>query len=104
MIIKNGIIHDAVKAKPYKADIQIKDGKTAHVALGLPDDPAMFEQMIALLQHAQDAYIAAFKSTIAQYRPSMISEDHTNMIVEMIDNIANDTEEILNTHLKEVAE
>ena len=27
MIIKNGIIHDAVKAKPYKADIQIKDGK-----------------------------------------------------------------------------
>ena len=57
-----------------------------------------------LLQHAQDAYIAAFKSTIAQYRPSMISEDHTNMIVEMIDNIANDTEEILNTHLKEVVE
>ena len=34
----------------------------------------------------------------------MISEDHTNMIMEMIDNIANDTEEILNTHLKEVAE
>ena len=27
MIIKNGIIHDAIKAKPYKADIQIKDGK-----------------------------------------------------------------------------
>ena len=27
MIIKNGLIHDAIKAKPYKADIQIKDGK-----------------------------------------------------------------------------
>ena len=89
---------------PEISGIGIKDGQTAHISLGLPDDPAMFEQMIALLQHAQDAYIASFKSTIAQYRPSMISEDHTNMIVEMIDNIANDTEEILNTHLKEVAE
>ena len=27
MIIKNGMIHDAIKAKPFKADIQIKDGK-----------------------------------------------------------------------------
>lgn len=32
MIIRNGMIHDAVKAKPYKADIQIKDGKIIKIA------------------------------------------------------------------------
>lgn len=101
---KQAEIAASLPVPPEISGIGIKDGQTAHISLGLPDDPAMFEQMIALLQHAQDAYIASFKSTIAQYRPSMISEDHTNMIMEMIDNIANDTEEILNTHLKEVAE
>ena len=101
---KEAEIAASLPVPPEISGIGIKDGQTAHISLGLPDDPAMFEQMIALLQHAQDAYIAAFKSTIAQYRPSMISEDHTNMLLDMIDNIANDTEEILNTHLKEVAE
>ena len=101
---KEAEIAASLPVPPEVSGIGIKDGQTAHISLGLPDDPAMFEQMIALLQHAQDAYIASFKSTIAQYRPSMISEDHTNMIVEMIDNIANDTEEILNTHLMEVVE
>ena len=32
MIIKNGMVHDAIKAKPYKADIQIKDGKIIKIA------------------------------------------------------------------------
>lgn len=32
MIIRNGMIHDAVKAKPYKADLQIKDGKIIKIA------------------------------------------------------------------------
>ena len=32
MIIKNGMVHDAIKAKPYKADIQIKDGKIVKIA------------------------------------------------------------------------
>ena len=27
MIIQNGMIHDAVNEKPYKADIRVKDGK-----------------------------------------------------------------------------
>ena len=101
---KEAEIAASLPVPPEVSGIGIKDGQTAHISLGLPDDPAMFEQMIALLQHAQDAYIASFRSTIAQYRPSMISEDHTNMIMEMIDNIANDTEEILNTHLMEVVE
>ena len=101
---KEAEIAASLPVPPEVSGIGIKDGQTAHISLGLPDDPAMFEQMIALLQHAQDAYIASFKSTIAQYRPSMISEDHTNMIMEMIDNIANNTEEILNTHLMEVVE
>lgn len=101
---KEAEIAASLPVPPEVSGIGIKDGQTAHISLGLPDNPAMFEQMIALLQHAQDAYIASFRSTIAQYRPSMISEDHTNMIMEMIDNIANDTEEILNTHLMEVVE
>lgn len=32
MIIRNGTIHDAVKAKPYRADIQIRDGKIVKIA------------------------------------------------------------------------
>ena len=35
MIIKNGMIHDAIKAKPYKADIQIKDGKIVKIAANI---------------------------------------------------------------------
>ena len=35
MIIKNGMIHDAIKAKPYKADIQIKDGKIVKISANI---------------------------------------------------------------------
>ncbi len=38
MIIKNGIIHDAVKTRPYKADIQIRDGKILKIAQGIRAD------------------------------------------------------------------
>lgn len=53
---------------------------------------------------AESVALRMDRISIRAYRPSMISEDHTNMIMEMIDNIANDTEEILNTHLMEVVE
>lgn len=32
MIIQNGMIHDAVNEKPYKADIRVKDGKIVKIA------------------------------------------------------------------------
>ena len=98
---KEAEIAASLPVPPEVSGIGIRDGKTAHISLGLPDDPAMFDQMLALLQHAQDAYIASFKSSIAQYRPSMISEEHTNLIAEMIDHVACVTEELLNDHLKE---
>jgi len=35
MLLKNGIIHDAVNPKPYEADISIQDGKIAAIGQGL---------------------------------------------------------------------
>ena len=32
MLIKNGLVHDAINSKPYKADILIVDGKIAKIA------------------------------------------------------------------------
>ena len=84
---------------PRETGIQVKDGKTAHIALGLPDDPAMFGQVVDLLKHAQNAYLAAFEATLAQYRPSMISEEHSDLIRELIDYVADTTEELLDQHL-----
>ena len=84
---------------PRDTGIQVKDGKTAHVALGLPDDPAMFGQVVDLLKHAQNAYLAAFEATLAQYRPSMISEEHSDLIRQLIDYVADTTEELLDQHL-----
>ena len=83
----------------HDTGIQVKNGKTAHVALGLPDDPAMFGQVVDLLKHAQNAYLAAFEATLAQYRPSMISEEHSDLIRELIDYVADTTEELLDQHL-----
>ena len=82
-----------------ETSIQVKEGKTAHVALGLPDDPTMFGQVIDLLKHAQNAYLAAFESTLAQYRPSMISQENSDMIRELIDYVADTTENLLDQHL-----
>ena len=89
----------AAQPAPRETGIQIKDGKTAHVALGLPDDPAMFDQVIDLFKHAQNAYLAAFESTLAQYQPSMISQEHSDTIRALIDYVADTTEDLLDQHL-----
>ena len=79
--------------------IGIRDGKTAHISTGLPDDPTMFECVIDLLRHAQKAFLAAFASTLNQYHPSMISDEHSNMIRQLIREVAYTTEEMLDKHL-----
>lgn len=38
MIIKNGLIHDAITREPYTADILIRDGKIAEISAGLNTD------------------------------------------------------------------
>lgn len=79
--------------------IGIKDGQTAHISTGLPDDPAMFDHVIDLLKHSQNAYLEAFESTIAKYHSSMITEEHNDLIRQLIDYVADTTEDILNDHL-----
>lgn len=74
-------------------------GRTAHVSTGIPDDPAMFDQVISLLQHAQNAFLAAFEQTVGQYHPSMVSEEHSDMIRQLIDHVADTAEDILEKHL-----
>ena len=74
-------------------------GRTGHVSTGIPDDPAMFDQVISLLQHAQNAFLAAFESTVAQYHPSMVTEEHSDLIRQLIDHIADTAENILEKHL-----
>ena len=74
----------------------------AHVSVGLPDDPALFDHVIHLINTAGQAFIANFESTIAQYRPSMISSDHTDMIHQMIDSLFDQADAILNTHLSNI--
>ena len=50
MLLKNGIIHDAVNPKPYEADISIQDGKIAAIGQGL--QPAPGEEVIDLTGRA----------------------------------------------------
>lgn len=88
-------------AVPKETGIHVKEGKKAHVCLGLPDDPAMFDQVVSLLKHAQNAYLAAFGAAIGQYHPSMVSEEHNNLIHQMIDYMTDATEELLDNHLNE---
>ena len=56
-------------------------------------------QVIDLFKHAQNAYLAAFESTLAQYQPSMISQEHSDTIRALIDYVADTTEELLDQHL-----
>ena len=37
MLIKNGIIHDAIQETPYQADLLLRDGKIAAIGASLPD-------------------------------------------------------------------
>ena len=84
--------------------IEVKDGKTAHVYVGLPDDPAMFGQIMELLKHSQNAYIVAFESTINKYSPNMVTKANTDLIRQMIDYVADTTEAMLDKHLKNIKE
>ena len=59
----------------------------------------MFDQVVDLFKHAQNAYLVAFESTLAQYQPSMISQKHTDMIRALIDYVADTTEDLLDQHL-----
>ena len=38
MLIKNGMIHDAIHETPYRADILVRDGKIAAIGQGLKDE------------------------------------------------------------------
>ena len=82
--------------------IGIRDGQTAHISTGLPDDPAMFDHVVDLLRHSQNAYLASFEATLNQYRPSMVTPEHNDLIRQMIDYIADTTEELLDKHIEEV--
>ena len=86
---------------PNPTGIEVKDGKVAHVYVGFPDDPAMFEQVLELFQHAQNAYLVAFESTLAKYTPGMVSKANTQAIRDMIDYVADTTTAMLEKHLKE---
>lgn len=82
--------------------IGIRDGQTAHISTGLPDDPAMFDHVVDLLRHSQNAYLASFEATLNQYRPSMVTPEHNDLIRQMIDYIADTAEELLDKHIEEV--
>ena len=79
----------------------VVNGKLAHVRTGLPDDPTAFNQVIHMLQSAQNYYVTAFKTIIGQYGPSMINEEHNALLMEMIDNTADTIEDLFNEHIKE---
>ena len=79
----------------------IKDGKLAHVKVGLPDTPEEFTHVVQMLKSAQDYYITAFRSIIEQYSPSMISPEHNDLLQGMIDSTADAVDDIFNDHIKE---
>ena len=79
----------------------IKDGKLAHVKVGLPDTPEEFTHVVQMLKSAQDYYITAFRSIIEQYSPSMISPEHNELLQGMIDSTADAVDDLFNDHIKE---
>ena len=78
-----------------------KDGKLAHVKVGLPDTPEEFTHVVQMLKSAQDYYITAFRSIIEQYSPSMISPEHNELLQGMIDSTADAVDDLFNDHIKE---
>ena len=79
----------------------VKDGKLAHVKVGLPDTPEEFTHVVQMLKSTQDYYITAFRSIIEQYSPSMISPEHNELLQGMIDSTANAVDDLFNDHIKE---
>ncbi len=84
---------------PSVTGIGVRNGQIALVSTGLPDDPGMFSHVIDLFKHSQNAYLVAFEATLANYHPSMITEEHNEMIRQMIDYVAETTEKMLDQHL-----
>ena len=81
--------------------VTVKDGKLAHVMTGLPDDPAAFDQVVQMLQSAQNYYVAAFKGIIEQYKPAMITKEHNELLQGMLDNTADTIDDLFTDHIKE---
>ena len=59
----------------------------------------MFDYVVDLLRHSQNAYLASFEATLNQYRPSMVTPEHNDLIRQMIDYVAETTEKMLDQHL-----
>ena len=74
----------------------------AHVSIGLPDDPALFEYVIHLVNTAGNAFIANFENTVTQYRPSMICKENTDTLRSLLDAYYDQANAILNTHLTNI--
>ena len=98
--------------KPFQSDpggnvptsvsgMAIKDGKLAHVKVGLPDTPEEFSHVVQMLKSTQDYYVTAFKSIIEQYSPSMITQEHNDLLQSMIDSTADAIDDLFNEHIKE---
>lgn len=81
--------------------VTVKNGKLAHVMTGLPDDPAAFDQVVQMLQSAQNYYVAAFKGIIEQYKPAMITKEHNELLQGMLDNTADTIDDLFTDHIKE---
>ena len=88
---------DAVPASI--SGMAVKDGKLAHVKVGLPNTPEEFTHVVQMLRSAQDYYITAFRSIIEQYGPSMISPEHNDLLQSMIDNTADAIDDLFNDHI-----
>ncbi len=73
----------------------VVNGKLAHVATNLRDDPALFGHVLSLLQVATNAYIATCETAISKLQPSMMTPENIDAIKQMIDDAADAVDEIL---------
>ncbi len=93
---------EAREADPSITGIDVKDGQLAHVFVGLPDKPEAFEQVVRMLESAQEYYTSAFRNLIIQYQPSMITKENTSILQSMIKETNSAINSMLNNRIKEV--
>ncbi len=79
----------------------VRDGKLAHVATQLRDDPALFDHVLSLLESATNAYIATCETAISKLRPSMMTEENIDTIRQMIDDAADTVDAMLTQTITE---
>ena len=77
----------------------VKDGKLAHVKVGLSDTPEEFSHVVQMLKSTQDYYVTAFQGIIDQYRPSMITPEHNDLLQSMIDDTADAIDDLFQDHI-----